>query len=382
MTMVNRCVGAVQPGVRGRWGGLGRPMRGGCASLRAAALLALAFASSVAEASGKPTGGLLPLQGISVDARPIGQFHKAGQSGNRAGKLIWRGGLVLNSPASSFGGYSGLEISADGGSILAVSDGGTWLSAKLRYRQGALAGLDAAAIGPLLSLSKQRLRRGRDRDAEGLRLVSGTLTRGRVLVSFEQNQRIGLFRLENGVLLEPLSYLRPPMRLPGNKGLEAAAMLHGGHYARSVLAFAERYRDPSGHHRGWLWVRGRPKPVALADSDGFDITDAVGLPDGSVIVLERRFRWLEGVKLRLRLIDGDTIRPGAVLSGLTLLHADMRYEIDNMEGLAVHRDAQGKLVLTLISDNNFNPILQRTLLLQFELPDEWSQTNRPRQSRR
>ena len=40
-----------------------------------------------------------------------------------------------------------------------------------------------------------------------------------------------------------------------------------------------------------------------------------------------------------------------------------------MEGLAVHRDADGETVLTLISDDNFSP-LQRTLLLQFTLVGE------------
>jgi hypothetical protein len=40
--------------------------------------------------------------------------------------------------------------------------------------------------------------------------------------------------------------------------------------------------------------------------------------------------------------------------------------IDNMEGLAVHRAKNGDVVLTLISDDNFNP-LQRALLLQFTL---------------
>jgi hypothetical protein len=37
-----------------------------------------------------------------------------------------------------------------------------------------------------------------------------------------------------------------------------------------------------------------------------------------------------------------------------------------MEGLSVHRTADGEIVLTLISDNNFSAI-QRTLLLQFTL---------------
>ena len=42
-------------------------------------------------------------------------------------------------------------------------------------------------------------------------------------------------------------------------------------------------------------------------------------------------------------------------------------EIDNMEGLAVHRNAQGRTILTLISDDNFNRRFQRTLLMQFAL---------------
>ena len=46
----------------------------------------------------------------------------------------------------------------------------------------------------------------------------------------------------------------------------------------------------------------------------------------------------------------------------------MGYQIDNMEGLSVHRAADGALVLTLISDDNFS-MLQRTLLLQFTLAE-------------
>jgi hypothetical protein len=49
-----------------------------------------------------------------------------------------------------------------------------------------------------------------------------------------------------------------------------------------------------------------------------------------------------------------------------LLEADHRYEIDNMEGLSVHRGAGGETILTMISDDNFS-IIQRTLLLQFAL---------------
>ena len=39
-----------------------------------------------------------------------------------------------------------------------------------------------------------------------------------------------------------------------------------------------------------------------------------------------------------------------------------------MEGLSVHRGANGETMLTLISDDNFSA-LQRTLLLQFVLKE-------------
>jgi hypothetical protein len=38
-----------------------------------------------------------------------------------------------------------------------------------------------------------------------------------------------------------------------------------------------------------------------------------------------------------------------------------------MEGLGVHTESDGTTVLTILSDDNFNPVLQRTLLLQFSL---------------
>lgn len=58
----------------------------------------------------------------------------------------------------------------------------------------------------------------------------------------------------------------------------------------------------------------------------------------------------------------------AVVDGSVMIEADLCDEIDNMEGLSVHRTATGEIVLTLISDDNFSPV-QRTLLLQFTLAD-------------
>ena len=80
------------------------------------------------------------------------------------------------------------------------------------------------------------------------------------------------------------------------------------------------------------------------------------------------FAWNIGLAIRLRRIPLAQIRPGALVDGAILLEADLGYEIDNMEGLSIHRSTSGETVLTLISDDNFS-VLQRTLLLQFTLAE-------------
>ena len=98
---------------------------------------------------------------------------------------------------------------------------------------------------------------------------------------------------------------------------------------------------------------------------GFDITDLAFLPDGDMLLLERWYRTLRGVGLRIRRVPAASLKPGALLDGPTLIQADLGQEIDNMEGLAVHQEGS-KTVLTLISDDNFS-FLQRTVMLEFEL---------------
>ena len=59
-------------------------------------------------------------------------------------------------------------------------------------------------------------------------------------------------------------------------------------------------------------------------------------------------------------------KDGALVDGPELFLADLGYQIDNMEGIGVHKNAQGETILTLVSDDNFSA-LQRTILLQFRL---------------
>ena len=104
----------------------------------------------------------------------------------------------------------------------------------------------------------------------------------------------------------------------------------------------------------------------MARDASYDATDLAMLPNGDALLLERRFTLRHGIGMRLRLIPAAEIFPGARAVGTVLLEGGFTDQIDNMEGLAVHRDAQGHTVLTVVSDDN-RSILQRTLLLRFRL---------------
>jgi hypothetical protein len=334
-------------------------------------LLAIVFLTPIAVAQIKPDTGGIEVEPIDISAHAIDHFEKSAAGTARFGRLEWRGGLVLSSSSPNFGGWSGLTIDGEG-RLVAVSDAGTWMTADLVWRNGRPTGLTNAKLGPLLALRSNALKRPRDRDAEATALLEGGLGRGTLLISFENNHRIGRFEIDERGVSAPLGYMKRPgsaARMSKNQGFEAVGVLRAGAFKGAVIAIAERFLDERGHHTGWLWVKGEPQPLYLVERGGYDITDAASLPDGDLLVLERRFRWLEGVRVRLRLIKAGDIAPGAILDGEILLEADMAYEIDNMEGLAVHRGTRGETLLTLISDDNFNSFLQRTVLLQFALTE-------------
>ncbi len=310
---------------------------------------------------------------IDIAVRRIERFSRAmpEASDARFGRLRFNGGLVLTSPSKDFGGLSGLVIADDGQRFVAVSDAGSWLTGRLTYDEGRPSGVADVHLGPILALGGKGLGRKRDVDAEAVCLAEGNLDKGTLLIAFERNHRIGRFPIVGAQVQAPTSYLRLPAetrQMSRNKGFEALCLLAGGPLKGSVVAISERFPNADGHHTGWVWWRGEPQRFGVKDEGGYDITDVASLADGSLIVLERRFRWFEGVKMQLRLMPAEAIAPDRMIAGEVLLTAGLGSEIDNMEGLAVHRDAKtGETVLTLVSDDNFNSFLQRTILLQFAL---------------
>jgi len=156
-------------------------------------------------------------------------------------------------------------------------------------------------------------------------------------------------------------------RLPRNMGLEALVMVPKGMpMAGTLIALSERGLDAQGNLIAFLIGGKAPGQFSVRRDNNFDISDAVLLPSGELLILERKFSWLTGVGIRIRSIPLKTIAPGAVVDGPAIFDADLGNEVDNMEGIDAHVTPEGETVLTMVSDDNFS-MLQRTLLLQFTL---------------
>ena len=335
-------------------------------------VVVLAAGAGIALGGSKPSTTDLQTGPIAVEARSIAGFDRLKRDATRFGKLTWRGGLVLTSPSKHFGGWSGLAIDADGKGFFAVSDAGAWMSGDIAYDdKGVPRSLASVRLGAIQSKDGDPLSRARDRDAEGLALLSGTTEKGTVLVSFERKHRIARFDIDANGLSSAKGKVSLPASADGmsaNGGIEAIAVLRGGPNKGALVAFSERMRDDDGNHVGWIWEDAdRPRKFYLTNGGDFDVTDAAPLPDGGLLVLERRFRFSEGVSMRLRLIKQQQLRARETIDAETLIAANGSREIDNMEGLAAHVAPSGEIIVTMISDDNFNRGMQRTILLQFAL---------------
>ena len=88
-----------------------------------------------------------------------------------------------------------------------------------------------------------------------------------------------------------------------------------------------------------------------------------------MLLLERRLALFKLPGVSIRLIEAGKLRDGATVDGRIIMEAQApAYLVDNMEGLSVHRNARGELILTIMSDDNYNRDQQRTLIYQFAWP--------------
>lgn len=139
---------------------------------------------------------------------------------------------------------------------------------------------------------------------------------------------------------------------------------------------AEVLRDARGNIQAWIVGGPEAGAFSIARHDDYNVSDAVFLPDGDLLTLERRFGLPFGISARIRRIPAEDVRPGNVVDGPIIFAASLGNQIDNMEGIAVQQGPNGETLIALVSDNNLSA-LQRTLLLYFALVEEQDSTALP-----
>lgn len=288
---------------------------------------------------------------------------------NDAGQLVYRGGLELTSDDPAFGGFSAIEMSADGSRLLAVSDRGQWLVADLVHdAAGAPVALENVRMAPLLSFDGVPFE-GRWADAEGLARWSD----GVYLVSFERHHRVESYILgEDWSLIGSANATRLPPppgvdALPDNGSFEALAV-QSGHAWVGV----EYPQGLTGRHRVFRYDLSDPGVEATEHTieltPGFGLVAFAELGNGRLLAMERFWQREIGNYIRISRISEAAIldasnRPAAEL--LAMITPNMT--VDNIEGAAVVT-IDGRQRLYLMSDDNFSAT-QRTLLMSFDLPE-------------
>jgi len=258
---------------------------------------------------------------------------------------------LLSSEGQNFGGFSGLVL--HDGMIYALSDRG-WLLVAEYAAEGARLRLEDVRMAKLRNAKGKGFRKARDGDPEGLTWVGGQLA-----VTFESDPRIMFLGADGrmGKQVQPPAFAQFPI----NRGPEALATLPDGR----LLVIAET-------------GGGEAAPVFVIGPDGTaeerrlplpgpePVTDAEVGPDGRLYIVRRSHSLLLGVSIRITRVNlgADGFPLAETAENLAVF--ETASGIDNMEGIAFDRAADGTVRLWLISDDNYSWV-QRTLLMAFDV---------------
>ncbi|MDB5721057.1 MAG: esterase-like of phytase family protein [Alphaproteobacteria bacterium] len=296
-----------------------------------------------------------PLPAVAfVHFAPV-PFDDSDPKRRRIGPLTWLGEWKLTSNDRRFGGISAMEVEGD--RVTSFSDAG-WL---IRFQLPHAGAVAPASVGPLPQGPGDGERKS-DRDIESM-ILSGDSA----WIGLERRNAIWRYDRSDWHVTS-WAAPRPMRHWPANRGAEAMLRLGDGRF----LVFAEGQGVDSLSHvllfAGDPSVPGTPfVAMHYAKPPGYRTTDAAQLPDGRILILNRRFALLEGVSAKLSLLDLSGAREGAVLRGRVLADFHRPLNVDNMEGLSITRE-RGRTIVWIASDDNYNP-LQRTLLMKFALDD-------------
>lgn len=262
-----------------------------------------------------------------------------------------------------FGGFSGIELEANGTSGWVVSDNGFSSGIELVRADGQ--GIVTAVEGyqfRWLWRPDFVVVTGLENDAEGLALDGA----GHLLVSFELLHRIWRY----GVTV-PAEWqgqgaeLIPPhpdfAELQRNSSLEALAVAPDG----AIITVPERSGKLSRPFPAYRLKDGVWDELKIPRRPPYLVSGADFGPDGRFYLLERHLNGIFGFQSRVRRFDYDS---EAGFSNEVTLFESASALHDNLEGIAVWRDAAGRIRLTMVSDNNFNSF-QRTELVDYAVTE-------------
>ena len=272
----------------------------------------------------------------------------------RLGALLYLGGWELSSDSPRFGSISALHV--EGGEAIALSDAGTLFRFALPAGQGA----ERVRIVPLPEGPGPATRKS-NRDTESMVVDGASLWAG-----FERHNMIWRYRRAD---LAATASARPePMRRwRANSGPEAMARLADGRF----LVLGEGLNDLHPTSDAVLFdgdpaLAGTPASLLhYRRVPGYRATDAALLPDGRLLILNRRFAWFEGWSAVVTVAETRGLRAGGTIESREVAALRQPVSVDNMEALSVTVE-HGRTIVWIASDDNFFP-LQRTLLLKFVL---------------
>lgn len=252
-----------------------------------------------------------------------------------------------------FGGFSGLEVSDDGMSFLAISDRGSIASGKFERSDEMISNVVSPKLNELRDTDGSALDRY-EGDSEGLALRPD----GRIYISFEAIHRLWTYRdqASEGAWIDR----HPDFKgMQNNSSLEALAIDKNG----ALYTLPERSGTVNRPFPVYRYAKGEWSiPFRIPRRDDFLPVGADFGPDGRLYLLERQFNGIFGFSSRVRSfkVDGSTISDEQ-----ELLHSSSGRH-DNLEGIAVWRDSANDIRITMISDDNFRSF-QNTEFVEYRL---------------
>ncbi|MES2522255.1 MAG: esterase-like activity of phytase family protein [Gemmatimonadota bacterium] len=249
----------------------------------------------------------------------------------------------MQSRNASFGSYSGLHVSDDGRSLIAIGWGSWFVGRPVHGPIGALSGMEMEGVYPIRDVGGQPITNDAEKDAESLVEMDGSY-----YVGFETNTRIALFRAIDAAAVPVNLAPEDLASVPNCCGFSSVLFTARG----ELLAVTEAAHDSAGNVRGWLWQNGGPQAIALRGESRWLPVDIALLPDGDLLLVEvREDLWTERWHSRFSRVAAADVQPGRVMSARVLGELYSADHPDRIEGIHARRGRGGETLVYAMSDS-------------------------------